>query len=113
MAPCLASACVPNDSSVVTTAGSPVGMAAMARLIPTRNSVSKSSPRIKPDDDDEHQRDGRHDRDQHRQLVELLGEWRLLLLDAAQHPGDVPTSVDIPVAVTTISPRPRVTCEFM
>ena len=24
-----------------------------------------------------------------------------------------PTSLDIPVAVTTISPRPRVTCEFM
>ena len=28
-------------------------------------------------------------------------------------PEMCPTSVDIPVAVTTISPRPRVTCEFM
>ena len=28
-------------------------------------------------------------------------------------PEMCPTSVAIPVAVTTISPRPRVTCEFM
>ena len=28
-------------------------------------------------------------------------------------PEMCPTSLDIPVAVTTISPRPRVTCEFM
>ena len=41
------------------------------------------------EDDDESQRGGGHDRDQHRQLVELARQRRLLLLDAAQHPGDL------------------------
>ena len=48
IAPFAASACVPSDSIVVTTAGRPVGIAAIARLIPIRNSSSKSSPRISP-----------------------------------------------------------------
>ena len=48
MAPRFASSCVPTDSSIVTTAGRPVGMAAMARVIPVRNSESKSSPRARP-----------------------------------------------------------------
>ena len=89
IAPLAASACVPSDSRVVTTAGRPVGIAAIARLIPIRNSSSKSSPRIEAEDDDQRQCGRRHDRDQHGQLVELLGERRLLLLDAAQHPRDV------------------------
>ena len=42
-----------------------------------------------PEDDDERQRGAGHDRDQHGQLVELARERRLLLLDAAQHPGDL------------------------
>ncbi len=42
-----------------------------------------------PQDDDQRQGSRRHDRDDHRELIELLGEWRLLLLDAAQHSGDV------------------------
>ena len=50
----------------------------------------------------------------HGQLVELARERRLLLLDAARASREIwPTSVAIPVAVTTISPRPRVTVEFM
>ena len=113
IAPRAAICCVPTDSSIVTTAGKPVGMAAIASVMPMRKIVSKSSPRTRPMIDDQRQRGGRHQRDDHRELVELLGERRLLLLDAAQHPEMCPISVAIPVAVTTISPRPRVTCEFM
>ena len=40
-------------------------------------------------DDDQRQRPRRHDRDDHGELIELFGEWRLLLLDAAEHSGDV------------------------
>ena len=48
IAPFAASAWVPSESIVVTTAGRPVGIAAIARLIPIRNSSSKSSPRTSP-----------------------------------------------------------------
>ena len=48
IAPFAASACVPSESTVVTTAGSPVGIAAIARLMPMRKSSSKSSPRASP-----------------------------------------------------------------
>ena len=48
IAPCSASWRVPIDSSIVTTAGNPVGIAAMARVMPVRNSESKSSPRASP-----------------------------------------------------------------
>ena len=43
-----ASACVPSESMVVTTAGSPVGIAAIARAMPITNRSSKSSPRMSP-----------------------------------------------------------------
>ena len=39
---------VPIDSSAVTTAGSPVGIAATARATPVTNRVSKDSPRARP-----------------------------------------------------------------
>ncbi len=48
IAPLSASVRVPIDSSIVTTAGRPVGIAAIARLIPMKNSSSKSSPRARP-----------------------------------------------------------------
>jgi hypothetical protein len=38
IAPFAASACVPSESIVVTTAGRPVGIAAIARLMPIRKS---------------------------------------------------------------------------
>jgi hypothetical protein len=41
------------------------------------------------EDHDQRQRNTRHDRDQHRQLIELPGERGLLLLNTAQHPGDL------------------------
>ena len=56
IAPFAASACVPSESIVVTTAGRPVGIAAIARLMPIRKSSSKSSPRISPKHDHERQR---------------------------------------------------------
>ena len=56
MAPLPASACVPIDSSIVTTAGRPVGMAAMARLMPTRNSVVEVLAAEQAEHDDQHQR---------------------------------------------------------
>ena len=48
IAPFAASACVPSESMVVTTAGSPVGIAAIARAMPITNRSSKSSPRMSP-----------------------------------------------------------------
>ena len=39
---------VPIDSSAVTTAGSPVGIAATASATPVTNKVSKDSPRARP-----------------------------------------------------------------
>ena len=59
IAPLAASACVPSESIVVTTAGSPVGIAAIARLIPIRNSSSKSVAADEPDHDHQRQRDRR------------------------------------------------------
>ena len=89
IAPLSARSRVPIDSSIVTTAGRPVGIAEMARLMPMMKRVSKSSTANEAEDDDEHQRGCGHDRDDDRQLIELLGERRLLLLDTAEHAGDV------------------------
>ncbi len=113
MAPSSASSRVPNDSRVVTTAGSPVGMAEIARLMPTMNSSSKSSPRMRP-----------------RMMISARAiaamivistvswsSWRVSGVFSCSTPLNMlemwPTSVDMPVDVTIISPRPRVTCEFM
>ncbi len=113
IAPFAASACVPSERTVVTTAGRPVGMAAIARLIPTRKRSSKSSPRISP-----------------MMMTSTSAaaaitvsrtvswsSWRVSGVFSCVTPLSIPeiwpTSVSIPVAVTTISPRPRVTVEFM
>ena len=89
IAPLAASACVPSESTVVTTAGSPVGMAATARLIPIEEELVEVVAVDEPEDDDERQRDAGHGREQDGQLVELARERRLLLLDLAQHPRDL------------------------
>jgi hypothetical protein len=44
---------VPIDSSIVTTAGRPVGMAEMARLMPTTNSVVEVVAADQAEDHDE------------------------------------------------------------
>ena len=50
--------------------------------------VEVIAPR-EPDDHDRDEGHRGHDRDDHRELIELLREWGLLLLDPAQHPRDV------------------------
>ncbi len=53
IAPLAASSWVPNDSSIVTTAGRPVGIAAIARLMPIKNRVVEG---FAADQADEHDR---------------------------------------------------------
>ncbi len=113
IAPCSASWRVPMDSSMVTTAGRPVGMAAIARLMPTKKSESKSSPRASP-------RATIRTRAAAAIVVMTTVSWSSCLVSGVfscstplNMPEMCPTSLAIPVAVTTISPRPRVTCEFM
>ena len=113
MAPFAASACVPSESTVVTTAGRPVGIAAIARLMPIRKRSSKDSPRISP---------RRTTRTSAIAAIVVIttvswSSWRVSGVFSCWTWASIreiwPTSVDIPVAVTTISPRPRVTVEFM
>ncbi len=113
IAPFAASACVPSESTVVTTAGSPVGIAATARLIPIRKSSSKSSPRISPSTTTSA-------RAAPAMIVSRTVSWSSWRVSGVfscwtwfSIPEIRPTSVAIPVVVTTISPRPRVTVEFM
>ncbi len=113
IAPCVASCWVPADSSIVTTAGKPVGMAAMASVMPVRNNESKSSPRARP-------RMMMRASAAAAMMVMSTVSWSSCLVSGdfscstpLSIPEMCPTSLDIPVAVTTISPRPRVTCEFM
>ena len=113
IAPFAASACVPSERTVVTTAGSPVGIAAIARLIPIRNRSSKSSPRISP-------RTTTSANAAAAMIVSRTVSWSSWRVSGVfscwtelSIPEIWPTSVAIPVAVTTISPRPRVTVEFM
>ncbi len=113
MAPFSARARVPPESSMVTTAGSPVGMAATARLMPTRNRSSKSSPRTRPST-------MISARAAAAMIVISTVIWSSCLVSgvfSCSTPLSIaemwPTSLAMPVAVTTISPRPRVTCEFM
>ena len=113
IAPFAASACVPSESIVVTTAGRPVGIAAIARLIPIRNRSSKLSPRISP----------RTTTSASAAAAMIVistvswSSWRVSGVFSSwtwlSIPEIWPTSVAMPVAVTTISPRPRVTVEFM
>ena len=55
---------------------------------PDEEELVEVVPVNQPENDDQRQRGSRHDREQHRQLVELACERRLLLLDLAQHPRD-------------------------
>ncbi len=113
IAPLAASACVPSERTVVTTAGSPVGMAATARLIPTRKSSSKSSPRMSP-------RTTTSASAMPAKVVSRRVSWSSWRVSGVfscwtwlSIPEIWPTWVAMPVSVTTISPLPRVTVEFM
>src|SRR5829696_1273126 len=104
---------VPMDSSAVTTAGSPVGIAATARATPVMNSVSNDCPRTSPSA---------------MTSSNATPAMAAMILDrpsscfcrgvlsasvVARRFAMWPISVPMPVAVTTISPRPRVTEVFM
>jgi hypothetical protein len=104
---------VPIESSAVTTAGRPVGIAATARVTPVTNSVSNESPLISP------------------RMTTIASATPAIAAMIFDRPSSCfcsgvfsvsvlasmlamwPISVAIPVSVTTSSPRPRVTDVFM
>ena len=104
---------VPIDSSAVTTAGRPVGMAATARATPVMKRVSKDSPRISPS--------RMTNTSAMPAMTAMILERSsscfcsgvLSVVVLASRSAMCPISVSMPVAVTTISPRPRVTEVFM
>ena len=104
---------MPSERSIVTTAGRPVGIAAIARLMPTTNRLSKSCPRASPS--------ATIATSAIAAMTVMITVIRSSCLVSGvlscstplSIPEMRPTSVVMPVAVTTISPRPRVTCEFM
>ncbi len=113
MAFAFASVCVPIERIAVTTAGRPVGIAAMANAIAARKTVLKLSPR-----------DMLSAIEMTRAVPEMTRIWLVSLFscfvsgEADSSSWDSmfemwPTSVDIPVVVTTSSPAPLVTLVFM
>ncbi len=108
-----ASICVPYDRIVVTTAGRPVGIAEMANAIAAVNTVSKLSPR-----------DRLSRIDTATAAPEMKRIWPVNFLSwtvsGVSTSSELwsmcemwPTSVAIPVDVTTKTPVPRVTFVFM
>ena len=104
---------VPIDSSAVTTAGRPVGIAATASATPVTNNVSKDSPRASPSRTTA--------TSAMAAIVAMIFDnasscfWSGVLLVSvlASMWAMWPISVSMPVAVTISSPRPRVTDVFM
>ena len=113
MALAFASVWVPIERIAVTTAGRPVGIAAIAKAIAARKTVLKLSPR-----------DMLSAIEMTSAVPEMTRIWLVSLLscfvsgEAASSSWESmfemwPTSVDIPVVVTTSSPAPLVTLVFM
>ena len=104
---------VPMESRAVTTAGRPVGIAATASATPVMNSVSNDSPRTRPSTTTKTRATAAMD----AMIFEspsscfCRGVLSVSVLDSRS--AMCPISVSMPVAVTTISPRPRVTAVFM
>ena len=104
---------VPIDRSAVTTAGKPVGMAATAKATPVMNSSSNESPLIRPI--------ATTRISAIPAIVAMIFDnpssclWSGVLSASvfANRSAMWPISVCIPVVVTIISPRPRVTEVFM
>ncbi len=113
IAPALASACVPEARIVVTTAGRFSGRAPTAKAIAAVKTVVKVSPRARFSATETTSATPAI----HRIWRVSLSSWRvsgvLTVCSAASMPEIWPTSVAIPVAVTTNSPEPRVTLVFM
>ena len=104
---------VPIDSSAVTTAGRPVGIAATASATPVMNRVSKDSPRARPSSTTSTSAAAAIDAMIFDSASSCFCSGVLSASVPASSSAMWPISVPIPVAVTTISPRPRVTAVFM
>ena len=108
-----ASARVPIEYIVVTTAGMPVGMAEIARAMPAMKIVSKVSPRLRP------MMTIRMNARPARPAMMMVSRSSCFcsgVLSASvllSRSAMLPISVPMPVVVTIISPRPRVTAVFM
>ena len=113
MAPTAASAVVPDDRIVVTTAGRPVGIAETENEIAVRNRMSNGVSRQRPIASEISSATPAMTR---IWLVSSLS-WRVSGVTSSlvrwSMPLMWPTSVDMPVATTRIVPAPRVTCVFM
>ncbi len=108
-----ASICVPYERIVVTTAGSPVGIAEIAKAIAAVKTVSKLSPRDRLSRIETRTAPPAMNR---IWLVSFLS-WTVSGVSASSVDWSMcemwPTSVSIPVEVTTNAPEPRVTFVFM
>jgi hypothetical protein len=113
IAPALASCCVPPARMVVTTVGSPTGIAAMAKATAASKTAMNVSPRARFSAIDATSAMPAMT----RICLVTRSSWRvsgvLTACSPASSPEMWPTSVAIPVAVTTNSPAPRVTLVFM
>ena len=104
---------VPIDSRAVTTAGSPVGIAATASATPVMNSVSNDWPRTSPSAMTSSNATPAIDAMILDRPSSCFCSGVLSVSVVARRLAMWPISVPMPVAVTTISPRPRVTEVFM
>ena len=104
---------VPMDSSAVTTAGRPVGIAATASATPVMNSVSNDSPRISPSTMTNTRATPAMDAMIFDSASSCFCRGVLSVSVLASRSAMCPISVFMPVPVTMISPRPRVTEVFM
>ena len=104
---------VPIDSRAVTTAGSPVGIAATARATPVMNRVSKDSPRTRPSTTTKTRATPAMEAMILDRPSSCFCSGVLSVSVFASRSAMWPISVSMPVPVTTSSPRPRVTAVFM
>ena len=113
IAPALASCSVPQARMVVTTVGSPTGIAAMAKATAALKTARNVSPRARFSAIDATSAMPAITRicSSSRSIWRVSGV--LTSCSSASIPEMWPTSVAIPVAVTTNSPAPRVTLVFM
>ena len=113
IAPALASACVPAARIVVTTAGRFSGSAPMANATAALNTAVNMSPRIRFSVIETSSATSAIHRIWWVSVSSCRVSGVLSAFSACSRPEMWPTSVAIPVAVTTNSPAPRVTLVFM
>ena len=104
---------VPRESSAVTTAGRPVGIAAIASVTPVTRSLSKSSPLASPIPTTITSATPAIDAITFERPSSCFCSGVFSVSVLASMSAIWPISVPMPVCVTIISPRPRVTDVFM